>query len=589
MTIRRILGTCMTAAVLWLGLPAGVWAAPGDIAGFDFTRDSGGDDEEPLDVAVGASGKIYVLNRLDTFEYLLQRFNTDGTVDVGFGTAGAIAFDAADSIFSDLEGFFALAIDEANGSALIGGTAASGFSSSPQFAVKRLRFVGGFDPEFGSGGRTRINTPRDGVILRMALDAGGRIVLAGVDASIDIQDVSIDDASPFIARLTADGDVDPGFTQTLLDWGGDNDAPAGVYVEGSGTILVSGAASLNDALEFGERSALSRLSANGGLDGSFGNSGTFVEDFEPGICEDDNKLGCEGAAIYRPLPGGQFLMTVYIDRSGGGPADEIQITRFNTNGTPDASFGPGGFRRFPSAAFIPGSVPALLPDDRVVLAKDQNVGGGSDEDLRLYLIEGYSRIISGGGNTAPVAVDDRFRIAEDSVQVALRVLNNDTDADGDRLRILRVIGGASIGGTAAPDARGRTLLYTPAPDFVGTGTFSYIVIDRRGGSARASVTVTVRNANNDPPVAVDDSFTLAAVSRFNTLRVQVNDLDPDPRTRLSITRSLGRPANGRVRLTAEGRLQYRPNPGFVGTDTFGYEVSDGMLSDRGTVTVIVGP
>lgn len=581
MDIRNLLGVASKAVALSLAVSTCAWAAPGDIVGFDTLLDSGTADEEPVDVAVGASGKIYVLNRIDDFDYRLQRFNANGEVDGTFGTGGAIAFEAAGDLFSSVEGFIALAIDEANERAVIGGTAAGGFGSNPQFAVKRLKFDGTFDADFGTSGRTVIDTPNDGVVLRMALDESGRIVLAGLNGTLDLTNATFTNGTPVIARLTAEGDVDGGFTVTTLDWGGDNDAPAGVFIESGGTILVSGAASLNAAIEFGERSVISRLAANGGLDGSFGTGGTFVEDFEPGACEDNNKVGCEGAAIYRALPGGQFLMTIYIDRTGGGgPADEIQITRFNGNGTVDSS------SRFPSNDFIPGSVPALLPDDTVALAKD--VVGAGGEDLRLYQIEGYSQVPGVGGNQDPVAVADSFRVDEDSSEVLLRVLRNDSDVDGDRLRIRR-LSRPSNRGTVVLDARALNLLYTPAPDFVGVETFSYTIIDRNGGSAEALVTVSVRNANNDAPVARNDAFTVPAVSRFNTLRVLRNDLDPDPRTTLTITRAVGRPANGRLRLTAEGVLQYRPNEGFTGTDTFGYEISDGALSDRGAVTVTVGP
>lgn len=69
-----------------------------------------------------------------------------------------------------------------------------------------------------------------------------------------------------------------------------------------------------------------------------------------------------------------------------------------------------------------------------------------------------------------------------------------------------------------------------------------------------------------------------------------NDSDPDPHTTLTVSRATApRAANGRVKLTAKGVLQYRPNEDFVGTDTFGYEISDGALTDRGRVTITVGP
>lgn len=566
-------------------------AAPGDIDGFDFTRDSGSMEEDPVDVVVAASGKIYVLNRLGRltdFDYRIQRFNADGSVDSGFGINGALDFPVADSLAFDAEGFFAVAIDEANNRALIGGTQISTLGPRPRFVVKRINLggqTGTVDTSFGSAGRAIIDTPADGVVTRMAIDGTGRILLAGVDGQLDLVSQTFTGGSPYVVRLAANGPPDGSFTATAIDWGGDNDGPAGIFVQADGHLLVTGAASLNTALEFGEETGLARLLPNGGLDPGFGSGGVYVEDFEPGLCEDNNKVGCEGAGIYRPLAGGKFLVTVYIDRTGdGAEADTIQVTRFNADGSLDASFGTGGFLRTASEDFIPGSVPALLPDDRVVLAKD--VAGAGGEDLRLYQVEGYSRIPGVAVvNTPPLARADQFFVLPNSSANLLRVLANDRDPDGDRLRIVRVLA-TSGDGTAARARGNRTVLYTPAAGFLGTETFAYRITDGQGGTAEAIATVRV----NTPPVARNDSFSLPAAARFNTLRVLNNDSDADAGTTLRLS-ALPRPraSHGRARITADGRLQYRPAAGFVGTDSFTYEITDGVQKARATVTVSVGP
>ena len=566
-----------------------VIATPGDLDGFNFTRDSGDVEEDPVDVVVGASGKIYVLNRLGDltdFDYRIQRFNADGSVDTGFGINGALDFPVAANLAADVEGFFALAIDEAADQALVGGVQAGFLLSNPSFVVKRLNISGTsgtVDTTFGTQGRTVVDVPNQGVVARMAIDASGRIVLAGIDGTLDLQAETFTGAVPRVVRLSANGAVDNSFAQTAINWGGDNDAPAGVFVQADGKILVTGAASLNAALEFGEETGLARLMPNGGLDSSFGSGGVYVENFEPGTCEDNNKVGCEGAGIYRPLAGGKFLVTVYIDRTGDGQtADTIQITRFNGDGSLDGTFGTGGQQRFESRDYIPGSVPALLPDDSVVLAKD--VAGTSGEDLRLYQVEGYSKLPGLGPNLAPIAVADTFVVSPDSSNNTLRVLLNDSDPNGDPLRVKRVFA-TSQGGTATRARGNRTIVYTPAPGFAGTESFSYQISDGRGGLARASVTVQV----NAPPIAVDDVLSVPATSRFHTLRVLRNDSDPEGAS-LSLS-ALPRPraANGRARITTAGLLQYRPNEGFIGTDSFTYEISDGLQTARATVTVTVGP
>ena len=63
------------------------------------------------------------------------------------------------------------------------------------------------------------------------------------------------------------------------------------------------------------------------------------------------------------------------------------------------------------------------------------------------------------------------------------------------------------------------------------------------------------------------------------------DVDGDVLTIIAKTNG----TNGTVAITGGGTgLTYRPNPNFSGDDSFTYTISDGHLSDTGTVTVHVG-
>ena len=70
-----------------------------------------------------------------------------------------------------------------------------------------------------------------------------------------------------------------------------------------------------------------------------------------------------------------------------------------------------------------------------------------------------------------------------------------------------------------------TITYTPNTNFNGADSFTYTVIDGNGGSAVATVDVTV-TAVNDDPTAVDDG----AVTNEDTpvvINVLANDSDLD--------------------------------------------------------------
>ncbi len=74
------------------------------------------------------------------------------------------------------------------------------------------------------------------------------------------------------------------------------------------------------------------------------------------------------------------------------------------------------------------------------------------------------------------------------------MLNNDTDSNGDALRITRV--GTPDHGAAT--ISGATISYTPTAGFVGNDQFDYAISDGKGGTDSALVRVTV---NAGPPAA----------------------------------------------------------------------------------------
>jgi hypothetical protein len=98
-------------------------------------------------------------------------------------------------------------------------------------------------------------------------------------------------------------------------------------------------------------------------------------------------------------------------------------------------------------------------------------------------------------NSAPVAEADAAETAQ-GVPVTVDVLANDSDPDGDDLALDAVTQPGD--GTAAID--GDQITYRPDTGFAGTDSFAYTVADGRGGSAGATVTVTVREPADTSPV-----------------------------------------------------------------------------------------
>ncbi len=89
-------------------------------------------------------------------------------------------------------------------------------------------------------------------------------------------------------------------------------------------------------------------------------------------------------------------------------------------------------------------------------------------------------------NRSPVAKDDTYTVSGTTATPSLTVLSNDTDPDGDALRVLSVTQPAGGNGTVSILGSGAGVSFTPRKVFT-TDTFSYTITDGKGGSSTANV------------------------------------------------------------------------------------------------------
>ncbi|MFN1626643.1 Ig-like domain-containing protein, partial [Vibrio harveyi] len=180
----------------------------------------------------------------------------------------------------------------------------------------------------------------------------------------------------------------------------------------------------------------------------------------------------------------------------------------------------------------------------------------------------------------PVAEDDSVLTDEDA-SVSIDVLANDQDADSDSLSIESATVPAEQGTVEIIDGK---LIFTPAEDFNGEATVTYVVTDG-ALTDEATVTVTV-NPINDAPVAVNDTVTTDEDTAV-TIDVLANDSDPENDT-LTITEASVPAEQGTVTIV-DGKLVFTPAENFNGDATISYTISDGQLTDDATVAVTVNP
>ncbi len=183
-------------------------------------------------------------------------------------------------------------------------------------------------------------------------------------------------------------------------------------------------------------------------------------------------------------------------------------------------------------------------------------------------------------NAAPVANDDAINVNRNSAGMAIDVLANDSDEEGDPLVIESTT--AASNGTVVNN--GTAITYTPNTDFVGTDTFTYTISDGEGGTDTATVTITVANA---APVAVDDNGNVFGQDTLN-LNLIANDTDPDGNQSELTVLEITSASNGTFTFTADGDFSYTANMGFVGVETLTYTISDADgATDTANITINV--
>ncbi|EGQ8806624.1 tandem-95 repeat protein [Vibrio parahaemolyticus] len=200
-----------------------------------------------------------------------------------------------------------------------------------------------------------------------------------------------------------------------------------------------------------------------------------------------------------------------------------------------------------------------------------------DEDL---VVSGSANLDILPINDAPNAENDVITTEEDTA-VTIDVLVNDSDVEGDALSIQSASVPKEQGTVEVVDGK---LVFTPAENFNGEATISYIVTDGDlTDEAKVSVTVT---PVNDSPVAVDDTTSIQEDTAV-TIDVLTNDTDVDG-DKLSIQSASVPEAQGKVEIV-EGKLVFTPAENFNGDAEITYTVTDGQLTDEAKVTVTINP
>jgi hypothetical protein len=211
-------------------------------------------------------------------------------------------------------------------------------------------------------------------------------------------------------------------------------------------------------------------------------------------------------------------------------------------------------------------------------------GDPSDSDLNSRIVAMSAVIPSSGAGTAVEAVEDAVTGDEDA-PLAIDVVANDKTPSGSGSA-----GGVTLQSVTPPEhgtaqVAGNRVAYAPAADYHGPDTFTYTVTGGSGGTATATVRLTVA-PKDDQPDAVDDELAITDGAAA-TVDVLANDRGlGDGLSGVTLTKN---PAHGTAAVGPDHRIGYSPAAGFSGTDEFEYRVLDIDDDDStGRVKITVG-
>src|SRR5262249_25442696 len=162
--------------------------------------------------------------------HVLIRYNAEGSLDAGFGTAGIALGDLGTGLNTAELGLTL----QPDGKIVVVG------SISDNFAVVRYTVAGALDPSFGTNGRVTTEYPGRDRARAALVQPDGKIVVAGVTSTGPFSSQVSDFA---LARYNADGSLDAGFGAggTLTtDFASAGDEGNGVLVQPDGKIVAVG-------------------------------------------------------------------------------------------------------------------------------------------------------------------------------------------------------------------------------------------------------------------------------------------------------------------------------------------------------------
>jgi uncharacterized delta-60 repeat protein len=513
--------------------------------------DIGGTDQATA-VAVDSSGRIIVVGSASSgANMVVVRLTANGALDTSFDRDGIVTID-----FGGTEVANAVAIDSA-GNIVVAG------STGTDFAVARLTpAAGALDTSFGTGGKKTIDFGGTDVVNGVAIQSNGAIVLAGSNGN----DFAF-------ARLNgSNGSLDTSFNSTgkfTLNMGG-VDVARDVIIDASGRIVAVGSN--------GSDMAVVRLAgSNGGLDPSFNGTGKITVDIS----------GADDARSVQLQSDGRILVV----GDTGNNASDTAIVRLTTAGKLDTSFNGTGKLTYDVTGTTKldiGTASVLSPQGRLIVA---GKGGGGMVDGILTRVpvqlEDSSTLAVGGSlngratlYTPNSATGQYGAVAAATVAVFgtttanVRTATGDVNGDGVEDTVLVTGPGTPIRVAVVSGKDNSTILLQPTDPFGGNFTGGgFVSVGDFDLDGRSDIVVTP-DQGGGPRVVIFSVVNGTGIGRANFLGIN------DPNFRGGARTAVGDiNADGIPDLVVAAGFQGGPRISVYGGNTLFSAPSNNLVGD----------
>lgn len=367
-----------------------------DTAGFGTNGAGGGTVLTPIStgavafgVAIQSDGKIVAVGFAEPGDFVVVRYNTNGSLDTTFNGTGIATLD----FFGAFDQANAVVI-QSTGKIVVVGSASDATISFTNFAIARFNTNGTLDTTFGdplTPGKRVTNVLGDAEAFGAAVQTDDSIVAVG--RTTDLTNPNVFGVVRFTAGGALDGTFGSGGIVTT-NFNSNNDQAFGVAIDGANNVVVVGESFVTGS---NYDIAVARYTSTGTLDATFGTGGktttaiTTGNDFGNSVTvQSDGKVIVAGT-------------------TGPVATSDFAVVRYTVTGLLDSTFGTGGVKTVDFASgqdsVGAGKSVALQTDGKIVVvgqASGNAFGvvrliGGSLTTAAGVTVSGYVTTQSGAG------------------------------------------------------------------------------------------------------------------------------------------------------------------------------------------------